>query len=450
MKMQTLKCLFAFGAMLAGGLAFGDGFGTPVGEASEEVVANFDTRNLKVRTPATMEEFFNVAWNNTEGWTADGNTNAGAPSATVTIEPMSGTDREDYADWTSAGASKVVVSATGEGVDDVSSHIRRSLYKFTLAAQGIATLSAYFDFGDAVPEVKPGVEITSVRLRDPRDGTVEYSYKVDGEFEEGEYDVLIKVSVANGTKSTVLTHKSVAGGSTVSTNLNVQTLFGKAYPNVALFAELKKALRGVQLWEGGPIWAECNVGATKPEEYGYYFWWGDTVGYVRNESSWDAVDGSKTGFSFSSSSKNCPTYNKTLAQLYSGGYIDVSSTDGKLNPEYDAARKYLKGDWRMPTNAEFILLISRCNRTWTTRNGVNGYVVTGTGDYATNSIFLPAAGNGNGTSLSYSGSSGYYWSSTPNATEQYAWNFYFNVNSIGRSGTYRYYGFPVRPVRDAK
>lgn len=37
----------------------------------------------------------------------------------------------------------------------------------------------------------------------------------------------------------------------------------------------------VQLWEGGPYWAECNVGATKPEEYGYYFWWGDTVGYAR-------------------------------------------------------------------------------------------------------------------------------------------------------------------------
>ena len=23
--------------------------------------------------------------------------------------------------------------------------------------------------------------------------------------------------------------------------------------------------------ENGPYWAECNVGATKPEEYGYYF-----------------------------------------------------------------------------------------------------------------------------------------------------------------------------------
>lgn len=34
------------------------------------------------------------------------------------------------------------------------------------------------------------------------------------------------------------------------------------------------ACRGVQLWKKGPCWATCNVGATKPEESGYYFWWG--------------------------------------------------------------------------------------------------------------------------------------------------------------------------------
>ena len=39
---------------------------------------------------------------------------------------------------------------------------------------------------------------------------------------------------------------------------------------------------GVQLWENGPYWAECNVGAARPEESGYYFWWGDTVGYTRD------------------------------------------------------------------------------------------------------------------------------------------------------------------------
>ena len=63
---------------------------------------------------------------------------------------------------------------------------------------------------------------------------------------------------------------------------------------------------GVQLWENGPYWAECNVGATKPEEYGYYFWWGDTVGYKRNASNNGWVS-SQSGASFSFSSGNCPT-----------------------------------------------------------------------------------------------------------------------------------------------
>ena len=73
----------------------------------------------------------------------------------------------------------------------------------------------------------------------------------------------------------------------------------------------------------GPYWVECNVGATKPEEYGYYFWWGDTVGYKRNASDdgWVSV---KDGAEFSFSSENCPTYNKDNTQLQSDGYIDAT------------------------------------------------------------------------------------------------------------------------------
>ena len=31
----------------------------------------------------------------------------------------------------------------------------------------------------------------------------------------------------------------------------------------------------VPLWEGGPYWADRNIGAERPEDYGYYFWWGE-------------------------------------------------------------------------------------------------------------------------------------------------------------------------------
>ena len=65
----------------------------------------------------------------------------------------------------------------------------------------------------------------------------------------------------------------------------------------------------VQLWEGGPYWAETNVGADEPWEYGLYFWWGDTVGYRREGDVWVASDGSSTNFSFESS--NTPTAKKS-------------------------------------------------------------------------------------------------------------------------------------------
>ena len=211
---------------------------------------------------------------------------------------------------------------------------------------------------------------------------------------------------------------------------------------------------GVQLWENGPYWAECNVGATKPEEYGCYFWWGDTVGYTRSGGTW--TDGyyysgvtwvSSTGVQMSSSpfTSSCPTYGKDNAALLSAGYIDST---GNLVAAHDAATAHLGSPWRMPTDAEFSALIDNCTTTWITTNGVSGRLVTGKGNYANRSIFLPAAGRGNGSSLYYPGSRGFYWSSTPYSDKaDYAWNLYLNSGNFYRSINYRYLGQSVRPVR---
>ena len=40
----------------------------------------------------------------------------------------------------------------------------------------------------------------------------------------------------------------------------------------------------IQLWKDGPYWAETNIGAENPWDFGYYFWWGDTVGYTHEEN----------------------------------------------------------------------------------------------------------------------------------------------------------------------
>ena len=201
---------------------------------------------------------------------------------------------------------------------------------------------------------------------------------------------------------------------------------------------------GVQLWENGPYWAECNVGATSPEQCGYYFWWGDTVGYKRNASNngWTSV---KDGSSFSFDPGNCPTSSKNNSQLQSAGYIDST---GNLAAAYDAATAHWGVGWRMPTLAEFSELISKCTATWTTRNGVYGRLVTGKDAYASKCIFLPAAGYGRGSSLNGLGSDGDYWSSTPGSDSSYnAWRLLFGSGFFDMYNDGRYYVRSVRPVR---
>ncbi len=222
-----------------------------------------------------------------------------------------------------------------------------------------------------------------------------------------------------------------------------------------VFGDADDDLGGVQLWEGGPFWAECNVGASTPEAYGYYFWWGDTVGYTRSGGTWtdgfyysDVTWVSSTGQQMSSSpflSSSCPTYGKDNSALQSAGYIDST---GNLVAAHDAATAHLGAPWRMPTDAEFSALIDNCTTTWITTNGVSGRLVTGKGAYADRRIFLPAAGFGYDSRLRGPGSDGYYWSSTPVSGGSYdAWGLDFISSGFGRYYYSRYYGQSVRPVR---
>ena len=215
------------------------------------------------------------------------------------------------------------------------------------------------------------------------------------------------------------------------------------YSNMVVRVTAK--IERVQLWEDGPYWATTNIGAEEPWEYGYYFWWGDTVGYKREGNAWVASDGSSSNFSFSD--LNTPTYGKSVDALRSEGWI---TSDGVLAPSHDAAHVKWGGNWRMPTKQDIDDLNGKCDWTWTTMNGVNGYVVRGRGDYASRSIFLPAAGYGRGTSLSDAGSLGLYWSSVPLSDySRYSWHLYFFSRNHGTDSYYgyRYNGPPVRPVQ---
>ena len=205
----------------------------------------------------------------------------------------------------------------------------------------------------------------------------------------------------------------------------------------------KQKAEKVQLWESGPYWATKNIGAEKPEDYGLYFWWGDTVGYRREGDAWVASDGSSSDFSFNESAEF--TYKKSISTLQSEGWI---TKNGVLVPEHDAAHIHWGKNWRLPTIAEFSELERNCDWIWTTMCGVKGYMVRGRGDYASACIFLPAAGFGLGASLCNIGLNGSYWSSVPYSDNGYSWYHYF-VSDYHGTGYYyhRDTGQSVRPVQ---
>ena len=99
----------------------------------------------------------------------------------------------------------------------------------------------------------------------------------------------------------------------------------------------------------------------------------------------------------------------------------------------------------MPTKAELDGLLANCDVAWTTVNGVNGRKFTGKGDYASNSVFLPAAGFCDHGDVFDQGFSGYYWSSTPLGS-YYAFYLYFTSGYQVVYNDYRFYGFSVRAV----
>lgn len=173
-------------------------------------------------------------------------------------------------------------------------------------------------------------------------------------------------------------------------------------------------------------WASCNVGATKPEEYGDYFAWGET-----NPKEVYDLETYK--------------YVKIIAtdEFVRCEYEDLGNISGT---QYDAASVNWGGSWRMPTQAEQEELLDNCTWTWTTQNGVNGMEVTGPNG---NSIFLPAAGYCLGSSFDSVGSYGCYWSSTPfEEQEDFAFFFYIYSEYHGWDWYNRYYGRSVRPVSE--
>ena len=171
----------------------------------------------------------------------------------------------------------------------------------------------------------------------------------------------------------------------------------------------------------GLLWCEHNVGATTPYEHGLYFSWGNVEGHAEG-----------SGYDFSDA-----VYAQTAGAALTGN-IAVGNT-------YDMARHNMGAPSRLPTMGEFVELNSNCDSEWTDEDGVAGRRFTSR--INGNSIFFPASGLYNGTSLNYRGSHGFYWSSTW-YSETHARSLNFNSSDVGPQGSSsRRYGFTVRAVQ---
>ena len=108
-------------------------------------------------------------------------------------------------------------------------------------------------------------------------------------------------------------------------------------------------------------WATCNVGASRPEDYGNYYAWG--------EIKTKAVHNSKTY-----------TLNHDIFK---------KGDDFSGNPKYDVARAKWGNSWRMHTKNEANELLNKCTWKYIKSSTLAGYEVKGPNG---NVIFLPIAG----------------------------------------------------------
>ena len=250
---------------------------------------------------------------------------------------------------------------------------------------------------------EPTVTVGEVKTGEPW-SKITVNYTLGGTDAKTDYKVAFNVTAKGQTASVTNDAAKLTDGAATK-EIDTAQLFGKQVVDTQ--AKVKVTLIAVkpkdpppagQLWENGPIWAECNVGAKAPGDYG---------------------------------------------ELYT--FSDNKAAD---------AAKSLGDGWRLPTDQELKDLLSNCEKNWETCKDsegaeINGYRFTGKGDYSSNSIFLPAAGYEYGDGRDYAGENGLYWSSEAYGGDQ-VWHLSFDEDDASVYDFDRSLGLSVRAVRDAK
>lgn len=181
----------------------------------------------------------------------------------------------------------------------------------------------------------------------------------------------------------------------------------------------------------GTLWATTNIGASKPEDFGTYYAWGETE--------------EKTNFGWSNY-KYMPSGESTWK------YINkYNGTDGlnKLQSADDVATAKWGSDWVIPTTEQWAELKKECNWKWTTSynfSHIQGFIVSNKSNSDVH-IFLPAAGYCTDTRLRYTSEYGSYWTLNKAGRLYDAQCFIFSSKAQTKSTNLRFLGYNIRAVK---
>lgn len=196
---------------------------------------------------------------------------------------------------------------------------------------------------------------------------------------------------------------------------------------------VKKKINGHEYVEMGDglKWATMNVGASKPEEGGSNFKWGEVN--PGKDASWDS-------YTLTGESRTILKYNNDDKH----GKVDNKKV---LESSDDAASANWGSTWRTPTKEELEVLTDKSKFNWIWDATLKGfYVRSKIKGYEGNQIFLPTTGNGsdgNGNVWPV----GDLWSSTLREENSYqVYRLQFKESEIEVSYTLRPYLLEVRPV----
>ncbi len=284
--------------------------------------------------------------------------------------------------------------------------------------------------------VDPNVENPCIKqTEDAQDVTVSYNFKATESLREnltfyfpipaGKYtSFIISVSGKDGAASKLVN----LGGEQSLNRANIVDCTAPTGPITGWVIEREWIDLGLS---SGTLWAATNLGADSPADYGDYFAWGEVTARTAN-FAW-------AKYAWGKSSTTLTKYN-------------AEDNETLLELDDDAAYKTW-GNACLPTHAQIQELIEETDRTWTTKTNsygesVNGYLFKGKGEYASRSIFLPAAGYRRDAIVSASGMNGYYWSANRHATNPaQAYDIYFHKTTANPNALFdRCRGCSVRPV----